>query len=557
MSDNSLSLFGEEVDKLLTEISKNTTSSLLKKIKAPKVETKSTKEQLKSKKISIAERLKLVDEHANSVLGMHKEDTEVISTTEALVSFIDKAISNGVIAYDTETNNSLDYLTCKVVGLCLYTPGLKAVYVPVWHTDYTNDMPIDNLVDFEVVKSQLKRLADSNIKIIMHNGKFDYQVTKCVFEVELPIYWDTMIGARMIDENEESAKLKWQYKNKINSNHPYYDIDEIFPGIPYTYLNPNTFVLYAATDALMTYELYMWQKDYLSRPDEVNVLRLFKEVEMPLIIPVAEMELRGVLFDSVYAKRLQDKLHKKVDHYSELIEEELHKYDSKIAEWRLTPEANYREKKTNKKGETTYSKSKSEQLTEPINLDSPSQLAILLYDILKVKPVNTKKPRTTDKKALPLIAKQNNLQLCNLLIERKKVKTLLTDFIDKLPTLVNPVDGAIHCSFNQCGKEEDGVVSGRFSSSNPNLQQIPSHDTSIRPVFTACTKHCTHDFDEDASVILHNYEEVLTTSGWKTVIKLTVQDIIIADGKELLITDITSLPNDMFKLSCVEKSVLI
>ena len=131
------------------------------------------------------------------------------------------------------------------------------------------------------------------------------------------------------------------------------------------------------------------------------------------------------------------------------------------------------------------SKSKSEQLTAPINLDSPSQLAILLYDVLKVKPVNPSKPRTTDKKALPLIAKQNNIKLCDLLIARKKLITLLTDFIDKLPNLVNPVDGAIHCNFNQTGKEEEGVVTGRFSSSNPNLQQIPSHDTSIRPVFTA------------------------------------------------------------------------
>ena len=484
MSEN-LSLFGEEVDNLLSEISKNTTSSLLKKIKAPKAETKSTEQQLKSKKISLEDRIKLINEHVEATLGMHRKDIQVIYKKEDLVSFIDKAIECGYLAYDTETNNSLDYLTCKIVGLCLYVPGFKAVYVPIWHTDYKTNMLLTNQVSFTDAQQQLQRVVDNKVKVIMHNGKFDYQVTKCFFKVEMPIYWDTMVASRMINENDESASLKWQYKDKIDHNHPDYDIDKMFPGIQYTYVNPDVFALYAATDALMTYLLYEWQKDVLSRPEEKNVLKLFTEVEMPLVIPVAEMELRGVLFDSEYAKRLQDKFHAGVNHYDELIKAELDNYADKIAEWRLTPAANYREKKTNKKGEITFGKSKSEQLTEDINLDSPAQLAILLYDILKVKPVNKNKPRTTDKKALPLIAKQNNIKLCDLLVARKKLITLLTDFIDKLPNLVNPVDGAIHCNFNQTGKEEEGVVTGRFSSSNPNLQQIPSHDTSIRPVFIA------------------------------------------------------------------------
>ena len=484
MSEN-LSLFGEEVDNLLNEISKNTTSSLLKKIKAPKAETKSTEQQLKSKKISIADRLQLIKEHVESTLGIHRKDIQVLYTKEDLVSFINEAIKFGYIAYDTETDNSLDYLTCKIVGLCLYVPGLKAAYVPIWHTNYENDMPLEKQVGFEVAKEQLQRLVDNKVKTIMHNGKFDYQVTKCYFGIELPIYWDTMVACRMINENDESASLKWQYKDKIDNNHPDYDIDKMFPGIQYTYVDPELFALYAATDALMTYELYDWQNNYLHKPSESGVLKLFTKVEMPLVIPVAEMELRGILFDSEYANRLQTKYHAGVKHYDELIQKELDGYANKIAEWRMTKDAQYKPTKINKNGETIEGKSKSEQLTTPINLDSPSQLAILLYDVLGVTSVNKNKPRTTDKKALPLIAKQNNIKLCDLLIERKKLITLLTDFIDKLPTLVNPVDGAIHGSFNQCGKEENGVVTGRFSSSDPNLQQIPSHDTSIRPVFTA------------------------------------------------------------------------
>lgn len=553
MSEN-LSLFGEEVDSLLNEISKNTTSSLLKKIKTSKAETKSTEQQLKSKKISLEDRLKLINEHVESTLGMHKKDIKVIYTKEDLMSFIDKSVENGIIAYDTETNNSLDYLTCKVVGLCLYTPGLKAAYVPLWHTNFRDDSLLSNQVSIDDAKQQLSRLVTNKTKIIMHNGKFDYQVTKCFFGVELPVYWDTMVACRMIDENDESASLKWQYKDKIDNNHPDYDIDKMFPGIKYTYVNPEVFALYAAVDALMTYKLYEWQLDVLNKPEEAGVLKLFTEVEMPLVIPVAEMELRGVLFDSEYATRLQNKFHAAVSHYDDLIRDELDSYKSKIAEWRLTKEANHREKKTNKKGEVTYTKSKSEQLVEPLNLDSPTQLAILLYDILKVKPVDKKKPRTTDKKALPLIAKQNNIKLCELLVARKKLITLLTDFIDKLPNLVNPVDGAIHGSFNQCGKEDNGVVTGRFSSSEPNLQQIPSHDTSIRPVFMARTTYNKYDFDNIFTI--KSCEEVKTISGWKYASKLVVGDTLICDDNTLLDVVAIKINDYSYTISCAEKSPL-
>lgn len=519
MTSDNYSLFGEETTSLLDELSKNTTSELLRKIKSPKSEPKSVEKQLQSNKITLEDRLRLVKENAESFLGKHRQDIQVIRDERDLVSFIDKAIENGVIAYDTETNNSLDYLTCKVVGLCLYTPGLKAAYVPIWHVDPKTCAKLSHQVSEECAKNQLRRLRGT--KVIMHNGKFDYQVTKCFFGVEMPIYWDTMVMCRLIDENEMLANLKWQYKDKVDPEHPDYDIDKVFPGIQYEYVDPDTFALYAATDALMTYELYQWQLRRLSQPDEERVLKLAMDVEMPLVIPVAEMEIRGVMFDSAYAKKLQDKYHASLDRYDALITEEIAKYSDAIAEWRLTEDATRREKRINKKGEPVYAKSKSEQLTEPINPDSSTQLAILLYDVLKVKPVDKKKPRTTDKKALPIIGKQNNLRLCELLLARKKVQTLLSDFIDKLPSLVNPVDGAIHCSFNQCGKEENGVVTGRFSSSNPNMQQIPSGAVEIRPVFMARTEYKDVVAEEDY-LDLASYCEIATLDGYVSVKQVSI-----------------------------------
>ena len=446
--------------------------------------SQSAENQLKSKKLSLQDRLQLIKEHVTSRLGMHKKDIQVIREEQDLESFITRAINNGIIAYDTETNNSLDYLTCKIVGLCLYTPGLRAAYVPLGHEELDTEDLLANQISNDFAAKQLQRLVDAKVKFIMHNGKFDYQVTSCCLGIKLPIYWDTMVGCRMIDENEKEATLKWQYQSKCDPTHPIYDIDEMFPGVPYTKVEPEVFVYYAAVDALMTYELYLWQKERLEAADEKNVYKLFMEVEMPLVIPVAEMELRGVLFDQEYCDRLEAKYSKLVGDIDAQIDEELTRLKPVIDAWRLTPEANYCGTKFNKKGEETKAKSKAEQLDDPIKITSNTQLAILIYDILKAKPVNKEKPRSVDKKTLPLIAEREEIPLCNLFKERSTLEKVHKDFIQKLPTLVR-CDGAIHCNFNQCGKEEDGVVTGRFSSSEPNMQNIPSGNVEIRPVFSA------------------------------------------------------------------------
>ena len=446
--------------------------------------SQSAENQLKSKKLSLRDRLELIKRHVIENLGMHKKDIQVIRTESDLESFITRAVNNGIIAYDTETNNSLDYLTCKIVGLCLYTPGLKAAYVPLGHEEIDTDQLLPNQISNEFAAKQLQRLVDARVKFIMHNGKFDYQVTKCCLGITLSIYWDTMVGCRMINENEEEATLKWQYRDKCDPTHPLYDIDEMFPGVPYAKVEPEVFVYYAAVDALMTYELYLWQKERLDAADEKNVLKLFMEIEMPLVIPVAEMELRGVLFDQEYCARLEAKYSKLVGDIDAQIDEELTRLKPVIDEWRESKEANVYKTKLNKKGEEVRGKSKAEQLDDPIKITSPVQLAILIYDILKAKPVNKEKPRSVDKKTLPLIAEREDIPLCNLFKERSTLEKVHKDFIQKLPTLVR-CDGAIHCNFNQCGKEENGVVTGRFSSSEPNMQNIPSHNTEVRRLFVA------------------------------------------------------------------------
>ena len=84
----------------------------------------------------------------------------------------------------------------------------------------------------------------------MHNGKFDYEVIKMTCGIALKVYWDTMLGVRILDENEKSAKLKDQYRDKIDSSVEKYSIDHLFEDIEYAVVDPELFALYAATDEI-------------------------------------------------------------------------------------------------------------------------------------------------------------------------------------------------------------------------------------------------------------------------------------------------------------------
>ena len=488
---------------------------VIEKIKQPKTDVKSVKRAVSSKKLSIEDKLKLITEEVNRILGRYESDTQVITTYADLVSYIDKSIENKVIAIDTETNNSLDPITCKIMGGCIYTPGCKNAYIPINHTTLTGER-----LDWQITENQLaeqfSRLIEAKTDIIMHNGKFDYEVIKCTCGVELPITWDTMIGAKVLDENERSAGLKQQYIDKIDPSIEKYSIDHLFSDIEYAVVDPNVFALYAATDSYMTYKLYEWQLAKFNDPDLSRLFDMFKRIEMPLVPVVAEMELAGVDFDIEYDERLSKKYHKKLDELDSKIADELEKLKPQIDIWRLSSDANYKPVKKNGAGE---GKSKNEQLSDPINVASPTQLAILLYDILGIKAVDKKNPRGTGEDILERIQHP----LAKLLLERRGLMKLITAFIDSLPTWVNPKTGRIHCHFNAYG-----AATGRFSSSEPNLQQIPSHNHELRLLFRAGTDYMNISYEDDyfecnsASAIMSNNKYV-------RVKDLSVGDVIDVD----------------------------
>lgn len=530
-----IQLFGDD---FMLESEKEKIKKIKSKIAKPKkVSTAST---LNSKVVSIEEKLKIINVEVNRILGVYINDTVVIDNINDFQKYIDESIKNKIIVVDTETNNSLDPLTCKLMGLCLYTPGQKNAYIPVNHTDLDNNK-LDNQITEQQIYEQLERVNSSDCKIIFHNAKFDYKVIYCTCGIRLRIDWDTMIGAKILDENE-LAGLKKQYINKIDPTIEKYSIDHLFT-VPYQYVAPNVFALYAATDSFMTYKLYLYQLIEFNRPDNRKIFKLFLNVELPIITVSAQMELWGVCLDEEYVKRLSAKYHKNLDKINDGINDELKKLKPSINSWSLTPDATVHILKDNKNisididkynalskdDKKLYAKSKFEQLSDPIETTSPTQLAILLYDIMKVPVVDKDNPRGTGIEILEKLV--GKYAIIDLIVEQRSLLKMIDAFIDQLPALRSTRDNRIHSSFNQLG-----TATGRFSCTEPNLQQIPSRESSIRMMFEATDD--IKEVDVDNKLELKYYEDIEIDNNWVRANKLKVGDTIRLEDGDLVIKSI-------------------
>lgn len=476
------SLWGEKFDLPDSKLKSKKVIDKVTKTKKPLTVEKA----IKSKVVSNEEKIALIEANVNSVLGKFKDNTEVIYTKDKLHQYIDAAISNNIIAIDTETNNSLDPITCKLMGACIYTYNQKQIYIPINHVD-NKGIRLENQLTEKDIKEEFNRLADT--KIIMHNAKFDIKVLKCTCDCYLKCYWDTSLACRILDENE-SAGLKSQYLLHIDSEAEKYDIEHLFEKMPYEIFSPELFALYAATDAYKTLMLYDYQYSELNKEENADSFRVFKEIEMPCIDVLVSMELEGIEIDSDYAKKVSEYYHSELDKIDNEINEELNNnIKPLIDKWRLTKEANFKESTIDKNGNTKYKKSKSEQLQDPPMLSSSTQMAIILYDVLKVGIIDKSSPRGTGAEIIEQLS--DKINLCKLLLAKRKIDILLNTFVDNIPNMVNKKTGRLHGSFNQYGAK-----TGRFSSSDPNLQNIPSHEKIVRMIFTART-----DRDEKYSIV--------------------------------------------------------
>lgn len=433
-----MGLWGKEFDCETISSTKET----IERLKNP-IESIVIKKKPSSLKVPIEEKLESIKSSVLKILGRYKEDTIVLKSRAELSNYIDESIKNGIIAIDTETNNSLDPITCKIMGLCIYTPTLRQAYVPINHVDLWSRERLSWQLTERDIYEELSRLGDT--KTILHNAKFDYEVIKCTCGYKVNIYWDTLIGAKLLDENEPTG-LKQLYKEKIDPTVEKYSIEHLFEGLEYAIVEPDLFALYAATDAMMTYKLYRYQQEIFHKKGNEKLLSLALEVEMPIVEVTAEMELTGVTIDREYADRLSKKYNAQVEKIFAKIREEEKKYYNQIEAWRKTKEANEKPKVVTG-GKEKLGKSKSEQLETPMNLSSPTQLAIFLYDVLKIPVVNKKTPRGTGEEIL----KEIHLPICDLILEARGVQKLINTYIDALPKQISPKDNRLHAQYHQYG----------------------------------------------------------------------------------------------------------
>ena len=533
---------------------------------------------LKSKSLTLEEKLEFIRVKVLEVLGKQRKNVIVIKTKEEFEDYVTKAIEFGRVAVDTETNNSTDPMTCQLMGLCLYYEGGKQAYVPINHVNWQTGERLAWQLTEQDCKEQLQRFKDAGTIIVTHNGKFDYEVIKCTCDIEIEPDWDTMIGAHTINENEKMG-LKWQYIDKIDPTQEKYDIEGLFT-VPYKYVDPYIFALYAATDSMMTDKLYVYQFAILTAPGNEKLYWLFTNIEMPIVKVTADIELIGVCIDQEFGAKLKLKYNKFLEDIDVKIEQELEALKPTILRWRLDPKSNeqakqfepkktklslsqieekypYVDAKTGKRYK--LGKSLAEQLCDPINLASPVQLAILFYDILKCPIVSKKSPRGTGKDEMEALAEKTDLTLCKLIVERRGIVKLITTYIDVIPALARHwPDGRVRYRLNSAGTDTGRYSSGgefKFLDENENPVEMASINSQNIPSrgdgkITRMLFKAREDFGNvevaDNCYRLLEISEIETTGGWKYGKDLLVGDQLVTDEGIDTIINIVYLNKEYF-----------
>lgn len=376
---------------------------------------------------------------------------QMIRTEEELKKYIDTAYLNGKIAIDTETAG-LDPIEDFLVGVCIKTPGLKGAYIPIWHTDL-NDNRLPDQLDYEVVAEQMKRVAE--IKTGFHNAKFDIRVIKNWLGFWIDPYWCTLIGGNLLNENEPHG-LKPMWSKYVAKDEPEaLKFGELFGDTPFNYIPLDIALPYAAHDPEMTEDMVNFQEQFLTPETPFviekglnDVAHVFRDLEMPLIKVVAEMEEEGIGIDKEKADALSHEYTEKLQSTMLRVQNEIAKLDMT----KLSPE-------------------KRSKLNNPVNIGSPTQMSIVFYDLLGMKGKGTGADVVDE-----LLEKYpENSSILKGLIEYRTYDKLLGTYINKMPAIVKEKTGRLHGQFNQYGAK-----TGRFSSSDPNLQNIPSRNKEIR-----------------------------------------------------------------------------
>ncbi|AUX74352.1 DNA polymerase I [Erwinia pyrifoliae] len=363
---------------------------------------------------------------------------------DTFTSWLKKLQDSELFAFDLETD-SLDTLSANIIGLSFATAPGEAAYLPVAH-DYL-DAP--EQLDRSDVLARLKPLLeDPQAQKVGQNLKFDRGVLKR-YDIELQgIRFDTMLESYALNSvagrhDMDTLASRWL-------NHKTVTFEEI-AGKGKNQLTFNQIALeqaahYAAEDADVTLQLHVKMWPELEK--EQGPKNVFEQVEMPLVPVISRIERNGVLIDpGILATHSQE-------------------LGSRLAELEL----------------------KAHELAgEPFNLSSPKQLQTILFEKQGIKP--TKKtpggaPSTSEEVLAELAL---DYPLPKVILEHRGLAKLKSTYTDKLPLMINPHSGRVHTSYHQTV-----TATGRLSSSDPNLQNIPVRNDEgrrIRQAFIAPQGH--------------------------------------------------------------------
>ena len=370
---------------------------------------------------------------------VHEKDYQCILTDTQLDEWIAKLTSCEAFAFDTETDN-VDHFHARLVGISLSVTPHQAAYIPLAHQylGVPEQLPLNHVL------AKLKPILENpQIKKIVQNAKFDYSVLANYGIQVQGIAYDTMLESYVLNSTQRhdmDSMAKRYLKYKTITYDELTKVGRKQSSIDTIDIEKTT--QYAAEDADITLQLH--QKLWPQLEKNEKLTKLFSDIEMPLAIILADMERTGVLVDAEQLKAYSKELSKILKD----TEEELQFLAG-----------------------------------EKFNPGSPKQIQAILFDKHQL-PVLKKTPKgdpSTSEEVLNELA--NTYVLPRKILYYRGLAKLKNTYTDKLPLMISPIDHRIHTNYNQIG-----TVTGRLSSNDPNLQNIPvrtEEGRRIRQAFIA------------------------------------------------------------------------
>ncbi len=374
--------------------------------------------------------------------------THIVQDEAALAALAEKLTSAPAIAFDTETT-STDQMRADLVGISLAVEPGEGYYIPVGHR-----VGDDPQLPLEVVIEHLRpALTDPGIPKYGHNIKYDAVIMERHGLKVDPLSFDTMIGEWLLRPGVSRGKLGLKSMAFVRLGVEMTEIEDLIGSgkkqITMDLVSIEQAAPYAAADADVTLRL---QEQIRRELAEQGLEKLFYEVEMPLVPALAAMEQAGVLIDVDFLGEMSAELGEilggLIDRIYELVGYQF-------------------------------------------NLNSTQQLSKALFEDLRLPTDGVRKTssgrHSTAADVLDSLRERDTTGVIEAILEYREAEKLRSTYVDALPALVNPRTGRIHTSFNQTG-----AVTGRISSSDPNLQNIPIRTDlgrRVRYAFIAAPGH--------------------------------------------------------------------